>query len=425
MQHGSPAPTRHALAEHLATLRRDPSRRGLWSCLATGGEELVLRACPAGPARDMGCAVCLAELGTETTLDHLADFLGRAAHSGLPVLILGEPGVGREDVARALHLLDPRRTGPFIALDAGALEDPASAGDEIEERLERESHRGRSGTLLVGSADRLPEDLQARLGSWLRYGFRAAARPGGRGGAAARLVVSAASAALHPHLLREVDFLRLEIAPLRRRRGAIRTLTAHYARLYGDGRPLGDEVMAALTAYTWPGNRDELRHVVARLAALVPSQRARLSDLRALAPELTSRLGRHGVPKADAATLARHLARDGADEERGGEEHPTPVSRALRYLAEHYRETIRLPALARACCTSPSHLCHLFRRHAGTSPIAFLNLLRVEHAKRLLADDLERSVTRIAADVGFGDLRHFERTFKRHTGCTPQRFRQP
>jgi len=430
VRHGSPTTPHLSLAEDLVALRRQPSNRGLWRCLAAVGDSVELTPCPADPDGGATCRVCVAELGAGDTVRHLAAFLNRAAHSALPVLIVGEPGTGREDAARALHLLDRSRSGPLAVLDA-----VAGWGPDLEARLDGEWARGRAGTLLLDSADRLPRELQSRLGSWLRYatpdGARAATRPATRHAREApRLMVTTASAALHPRLLREVDFLRLEIEPLRRRRGDIRHLAALYARLYGDGHRLSDEVMAALTSYPWPGNRDELRRVVARLAALVLGDRARLSDLRTLSPELQAAVVHDGSPPADPAALARLLA-DGAATGRGGDPpadvpagFPAAVSRGLRYLQQHYRDAVRLADLAPACCASPSHLSHLFRRHVGTSPIALLNMLRVEHAKRLLASDPERSVTRVADDVGFGDLRHFERIFKRHAGRTPQQFRQ-
>jgi len=54
----------------------------------------------------------------------------------------------------------------------------------------------------------------------------------------------------------------------------------------------------------------------------------------------------------------------------------------------------------------------------------FLATVRIEKARRMLVEKPHLSVTRIGGEVGYGDLRHFERTFKRWAGSTPRAYRQ-
>ena len=54
----------------------------------------------------------------------------------------------------------------------------------------------------------------------------------------------------------------------------------------------------------------------------------------------------------------------------------------------------------------------------------FQAIVRIEKARRLLVERTPLSITRIGGEVGFGDLRHFERTFKRLAGSTPRAYQQ-
>ena len=80
--------------------------------------------------------------------------------------------------------------------------------------------------------------------------------------------------------------------------------------------------------------------------------------------------------------------------------------------------------LAQQACLSRSHLSYLFKQAIGVSFKPFQTVLRVEKARQLLVEKPHFSITRISGEVGFGDLRHFERTFKRWAGSTPRAYRQ-
>lgn len=101
--------------------------------------------------------------------------------------------------------------------------------------------------------------------------------------------------------------------------------------------------------------------------------------------------------------------------------HPS-LAKALVYIADHVQEKISLPELSSRACTSEAHLRRLFREELGLSPRHFLALLRVERSK-LLMMDRQLSITDVCFRSGFTNLRSFERTFKRWTGCTPKQYR--
>lgn len=86
------------------------------------------------------------------------------------------------------------------------------------------------------------------------------------------------------------------------------------------------------------------------------------------------------------------------------------LTRAMTYLEEHYFEPYEAHAVARFACASPQVLWRLFQKHLGQTPTDHLQTLRVERAKRLLADP-ELTVDEIARRVGYGNTRSFRRIF--------------
>ncbi len=80
--------------------------------------------------------------------------------------------------------------------------------------------------------------------------------------------------------------------------------------------------------------------------------------------------------------------------------------------------------LARRAHLSRSHLSYLFQQALGVSFKPFLAAVRIEKARRLLVEKPHLSITRIGGEVGFGDLRHFERMFKQWAGSTPRAYRR-
>lgn len=96
---------------------------------------------------------------------------------------------------------------------------------------------------------------------------------------------------------------------------------------------------------------------------------------------------------------------------------------ALQWLHRHYDAPFSLKALAAECSVSPNHLCRLFRRYLGTTPLGYLTRLRLTIARRLL-EETPLSVHRVAEFVGYHDLRLFRRHFRRYFQAPPHHFRQ-
>ena len=95
---------------------------------------------------------------------------------------------------------------------------------------------------------------------------------------------------------------------------------------------------------------------------------------------------------------------------------------AMDYIRQHYTEHLTLSDVADHVYVSQWHLSKLINRHLQQSFLDIINTLRVERAKELLADPACR-VHDIAALVGYSDVAHFSRIFKKHTGQSPLDYR--
>lgn len=96
------------------------------------------------------------------------------------------------------------------------------------------------------------------------------------------------------------------------------------------------------------------------------------------------------------------------------------IRRVREFIAENYRENIKLQDLAGIARLSPFHLNRAFAAQVGLPPHEFQNQLRIEQARNLIRE--KKSFAEIAFETGFTDQSHFNRFFKRYTGVTPGKF---
>ncbi len=219
----------------------------------------------------------------------------RIADSDASVLILGEHGVGKELVARAIHLASRRRRGPFIAVDLGAIPEQlfestlfghrkgafTGAGEALVGRVVAAD----GGTLFLDELGNLPLAQQAKL---LRVLETREVTPLGatRAEEVDIRVISATNLAraeladpgrLRRDLLYRLNTIVIEVPPLRVRQADILPIAEHYlayyARRYGRPLlPLSEEGRAALVAHDWPGNVRALRHAAERAVLMASGE---------------------------------------------------------------------------------------------------------------------------------------------------------
>jgi len=229
-------------------------------------------------------------LGESTAMQSLRAQIAQVGASEASVLILGENGVGKELVARALHRASPRAKGPLLAVDMGSLPEALVESELFGHRRgsftdARESRPGRfvaaaGGTLLLDEIGNLPLPQQAKLLAALER--REVTPLGSDKPVAVDVRVLAATNVpeaelfdarrFRPDLLYRLNTVVLRVPPLRERgAGDVALLLRHYLAHFAQGRPARDveaEALARLCAYRWPGNVRELRQACERASLL-------------------------------------------------------------------------------------------------------------------------------------------------------------
>lgn len=99
------------------------------------------------------------------------------------------------------------------------------------------------------------------------------------------------------------------------------------------------------------------------------------------------------------------------------------LNRVIEYVHLHYAEDIRLRDIARFCQCSESYISHLFKRNMNQNINRFINQVRVEHARRMLASGTWH-VGEVGLACGFSDPNYFSSVFRQVTGHSPSEYRR-
>lgn len=235
-------------------------------------------------------------IGSSAPMRAVAELTRTVAPSAATVLLTGETGTGKELVARAVHLLSPRSTGPFIRVNCGAL-----AESLLESELfghvkgaftsANENRTGRfeaahGGTIFLDEINSVSHKLQVKLLRVLQeHEFERV------GDTRSIQVDCRIVAATNRDLLDEIDegrfredlYYRLNVIPidlpaLRDRTDDIPALVEHFVQAYAaeNGRAvpkIEPAVFDKLAAYNWPGNVRELQNYVERAIVLCTGNR--------------------------------------------------------------------------------------------------------------------------------------------------------
>ena len=211
-------------------------------------------------------------IGDSPDMAKVVEQVEDAADSDAPVLIEGEPGTGRELVARTIHYAGPRRGADFVALKAATIPRDLLEGELFGARGGT-LRRANGGTLLVKDVDALPPGPQRGLAKVLRrrereesgelYDVRIIGASDGDLGEAV------ASAVFDRELYDRLG-VRIRIPPLRKRLADLPKLARRFLQQAGDelGRnvpKLHDGALERMAKYPWPGNVAELKDVARRL----------------------------------------------------------------------------------------------------------------------------------------------------------------
>jgi transcriptional regulator with GAF, ATPase, and Fis domain len=245
----------------------------------------------------------------------LRDVMRQVRHvapTASPVLLSGETGVGKDVIANAIHLGSPRRDGPFVAVNCGAIPDSlidselfghekgAFTGALARKRGRFE--RADGGTILLDEIGEMPLEAQVRLLRVLQH--REVERVGGAERIPVDIRIIAATNKDLPAMVRtgrfredlwfRLNVFPIAVPPLRDRPSDIPALVQYFVERkaaelkIGDTPRLAAGAMDQLMTYDWPGNVRELENLVERSMILHRGEALRFDDIGQAFPETKS-----------------------------------------------------------------------------------------------------------------------------------------
>jgi DNA-binding NtrC family response regulator len=261
------------------------------------GELRVLKSRIDDPTAEEGKII-----GDSSALRSVRALVRRVADTEATVLIQGETGTGKELVARSVHALSRRRSGPFVAVNCAAIT-PTLLESELFGHTRgaftdaKEARTGlfvqaNGGTLFLDEIGELPLDMQPKL---LRAVQERRVRPVGsdhelpvdvRIVAATHRVLEdlVAEGAFREDLYYRLGVVRIDVPALRERPGDILRLSVRFLEQFAAaaGRPpprLSKEATDKLVAYPWNGNVRELENCMEHVMAMGRGEEVALDDL--------------------------------------------------------------------------------------------------------------------------------------------------
>jgi two-component system response regulator AtoC len=262
----------------------------------------------------------------------------RVADLPTPVLLRGEGGVGKEQVARALHALSRRASGPFVKVACASL-----PPDGVEAEVGGKVGAAVGGTLFVDELADMSPDAQGRLVRLIdgAIDVRVIAAT------SADVYAVVSSGRLRRDLYEHLAVTTIAVPPLRERREEIDFLVRHFLEFFsGTFRrslpSVSEEMAEALRTYDWPGNVRELQNIVKRWVVLGAEADVReelqLRQAMARRPAVTAggnalglrEIARRAAREAERQALQEALARANGNR-----------SAAARYLKVSYKTLLQ------------------------------------------------------------------------------------
>jgi len=288
---------------------------------------------PGQPADDPGTAPIAGLIGAGPAMLEVYATTRRVAASNASVLLLGETGTGKELIAKAIHSLSPRGSGPFVRVNCGALSESLLESElfghvrgaftgAVANRAGR-FEAAHTGTIFLDEINSTTPKLQVKLLRVLqerefeRVGDTETIRVDTRVIAASNrdLLDEVAKEQFREDLYYRLNVVPILLPPLRGRRDDIPLLISHFLELYNEANDryvvhIQKEALEAMVRYHWPGNVRELQNVVERCVVMAQGDELTL-DL--LPPAMRGDRPAVALPGrgGDLDSLARDLVEQG------------------------------------------------------------------------------------------------------------------
>lgn len=364
----------------------------------------------------------------------LEEFIEKAAGVKAPVVIEGAFGCEKLAVASSIHYNSPLKHKPFIEINCGH-----STAQEFRQKIINCFVQAKGGSIYLHSVDLLTLAHQDVLIDLLGACTGTSGdEPTAVNTADVRLLLSTTlslptlveKGQFSKQLYSLLNFLHVQIPALSERKEDINIILEQLVnqhQLYPDQK-LSEEVKQALCQYDWPENYQELECTIARILALANSNPVNMEELQLHAPQVVanqpSKSKQIAANEQTAEAQTFDLIKCLLSKDYSAFSHlHAGLQKALQYVAENYCSEITLTELAQNAYVSPSHLSYLLKFYLKRSFKQILAELRIEKAKITFAKTPNVRITDVSLDVGFGDLSHFEKIFKRYTNVTPRQYK--
>ncbi len=222
-------------------------------------------------------------IGRSSAINQVRQSIEKVAPTGSRVLITGPAGSGKEVVARLIHARSRRNSGPFVGLNCATMRPDrlemelfgVEAGVDGHGRKIGTFEQAHGGTLLLDEVADMPLETQGKIVRALQEQVFERVGGGHRVEVDVRVIATSnrdLQAEIEQGRFRQDLFYRLSVVPIRvpslaERREDIPLLARHFMQRSAEAsglpvREFGEDAMAALQAYDWPGNVRQLRNVV-------------------------------------------------------------------------------------------------------------------------------------------------------------------
>jgi DNA-binding NtrC family response regulator len=250
-----------------------------------------------------------------TAMQGLDRIVRAVASKEVGIALIGESGTGKEVIARRIHELSPRRTGPFMPINCAAIPEALfeselfgherGAFTGASERVRGKLEASAGGTLFLDEIGEMPLNAQAKLLRFLEN--RRFMRVGGstKISVDTRLVCATLrpleqdvrAGRFRADLFYRIQGVTLNVPPLRERQADLGPLVSQFvaelSAKHGVKPPrIGRNAMAALRTHEWPGNVRELRNAIELICLLRPGRSVQTRDLPPVIAQGASKQGK-------------------------------------------------------------------------------------------------------------------------------------
>lgn len=361
--------------------------------------------------------------GTSIILKDLESFIEKSSAANYPILLSGPFGCEKHALVSAIHANSQQKLNDIIEINCELEKD-----EEIRHRILSSIQNRSAGSLFFDNIDKLSTSQQCIVSEaiesekeiqHLRLIFFTQKD----------LKSEVDNNSFSRKLYNQINYLQLNIPPLSQRQQDIPYIIEALIEQNptSKSQSFSDQVLECLQKFDWPENYSQLEQTLARLFALSDGPLIDQSVLASVAPNIHNHAQSSALHSARSqslelgATISELLLRQ--EFEPLDKLHPG-LQKALIFLAENFTKEICLQDLANSAFVSASHLSYLFKFHLGRTFKQILAAMRIEKAQQLFDTYPNNRITDVSFEVGFGDLSHFEKIFKRHTGLTPREYKK-